>query len=152
MTSVDDCLAELHCSVAHTRKDLVLLSQRDRGDAVAAAAHPGAHASTDACVRREIREEAGLDSQPLGCAVVLEVNGPRARRRIAELVFRAGTFDSAAPIAGEPGLGPTRGAREYLKGIALHPAIAGFLPDLALGNAKHARHVGNWWLPGPATS
>lgn len=152
MKSTDDSLVELRCAMATTRKDAVLLLQRDSGDWVLPGGRPYAHESMGACVHRETHEETGLDVQPLSCALVLEVNNPGTRQRIVELVFLANKFDFAAPIAGEPGRRPIWVHWEDLKDVALHPPIAGFLPDLSRGNTKHARYLGNLWRPGPVVS
>lgn len=151
MKSADESLVELRCAMAILRKDAVLLLQRDDGDWVLPGGRPRAHESMGSCVRRETREETGLDIEPLGCALVLEVNDPHSRRRIVELVFVAGQFDSDAPTGGEPGRTPTWVSWEDLKGVALHPPIAGFLRDLSQGDGRHARYLGNLWRPGPVT-
>ncbi|MCV7051781.1 NUDIX domain-containing protein [Mycobacterium heidelbergense] len=148
MTSVDDSLVELRCAVAIVRRDAVLLLQRDLGDWVLPGGRPRPHESMGSCVRREAREETGLDIQPVGCALVLEVNDPQTHRRIVELVFLADEFDTAAPITGEPGRRPTWVCWDDLKDVVLHPPIAGFLRDLSRGGGKHARYLGNLWRPG----
>jgi 8-oxo-dGTP diphosphatase len=148
MKSADDSLVELRCAVAIVRRDAVLLLQRDGGDWVLPGGRPRPHESMGSCVRRETREETGLDIHPLGCALVLEVNDPQSRRRIVELVFLADKFDPAAPLTGEPGRRPMWVDWEDLRELALHPPIAGFLRDLSRGDAKHARYLGNLWRPG----
>lgn len=149
MRSVDDSLVELRCAVAIVRRDAVLLLQRDLGDWVLPGGRPRPHESMGSCVRREAREETGLDVQPGGCALVLEVNDPTTRRRIVELVFLADKFDSGAEITGEPGRWPMWVPWEDLKDVALHPPIGGFLRELSRGDGKHARYLGNLWRPGP---
>jgi 8-oxo-dGTP diphosphatase len=148
MRSADDSLVELRCAVAIVRRDAVLLLQRDLGDWVLPGGRPRPHESMGSCVRREAREETGLDIQPVGCALVLEVNDPETRRRVVELVFLADEFDTAAPISGEPGRQPLWVGWEDLKGVTLRPPIAGFLPDLSRRNGKYARYLGNLWRPG----
>lgn len=107
MKSTDESLVELRCAMAIVRKDAVLLLQRDDGDWVLPGGRPRSHESMVSCVRRETREETGLDIEPSGCALILEVNDPYSRRRIVELVFLADKFDSSAPTGGEPGRTPT---------------------------------------------
>lgn len=145
----DDSLVELRCAVVIVRRDAVLLLQRDLGDWVLPGGRPRPHESMGSCVRREAREETGLDIHPVGCALVVEVNDPQTRRRIVELVFMADEFDSAAPITGEPGRWPAWVAWQDLKEVELHPPIAGFLPDLSRRNGTFARYLGNLWRPGP---
>jgi 8-oxo-dGTP diphosphatase len=150
MASADDSLVELRCAVAIVRRDAVLLLKRcDRGDWVLPGGRPRPHESMGACVRREAREETGLDIQPVGCALVLEVNDPQTRQRLVELVFLAEEFDAAAMATGEPGRRPQWVRWEDLKDVALYPPIAGFLPDLARRGGKYARYLGNMWRPGP---
>lgn len=152
MKSADDSLVELRCAAAIVRRDAVLLVQRDTGDWVLPGGRPRPHESMGSCIRRETREETGLDIQPVGCAFVLEVNDPHSCRRIVALVFLADQFDAEAPLAGELGRRPVWVAWEDLKEIALHPPIAGFLRDLSRGDSKHARYLGNLWRPGPDIS
>jgi 8-oxo-dGTP diphosphatase len=150
MTSVDDTLVELRCAVAIVRKDAVLLVQRhDRGDWVLPGGRPRPHESMGSCVRRETREETGLEINPVGCAFVLEVNDPQNHRRIVEMVFFADEFDTAATLTGEPGRQPVWVSWDELKGVTLNPPIAGFLPDLSRRTSKYARYLGNMWRPGP---
>ncbi|MEB4211211.1 NUDIX hydrolase [Mycobacterium sp. 94-17] len=152
MKSADDSLVELRCAVAIIRRDAVLVLQRDSGDWVLPGGRPHPHESMGSCVRRETREETGLDIQPTDCALVLEVNDPRSHRRIVELVFVADQFDPTAPTMGEPGRTPMWVAWADLKDLALRPPIAGFLRDLSRGGGKHARYLGNLWRPGPVVS
>lgn len=147
--SIDDSLVELRCAVAIVRRGAVLLLQRDLGDWVLPGGRPRPHESMGSCVRREAREETGLDIDPVGCALVVEVNDPQTRRRIVELVFVADQFDSSAPIIAEHGRWPVWVGWQDLKDVELHPPIAGFLPDLSRRNDRYARYLGNLWRPGP---
>ncbi|HYB35747.1 MAG TPA: NUDIX hydrolase [Mycobacterium sp.] len=148
MTSLEDSLVELRCSVAVLRGDAVLLVERlDRGDWVLPGGRPHLHEGMTSCARRETREETGLDVYPNRCALVLEVNDHLTGRRIVELVFIAEEFDSASPVVGEPGRRPVWVGWDELKTVTLHPPIAGFLPDLRRGG--YARYLGNLWCPEP---
>ncbi|MGH3636281.1 MAG: NUDIX hydrolase [Mycobacterium sp.] len=108
---------------------------------------PHPHEGLASCARRETREETGLDVYPNRCALVLEVNDPVTRHRLVELVFAAEEFDTARPVAGEPGRPPAWVGWDELKTVTLHPPIAGFLPDLRRGG--YARYLGNVWPPEP---
>lgn len=149
MRSADESYVELRCAMAILRKDAVLLLQRDDGDWVLPGGRPRVQDSVGSCVRRETREENGLDIEPLCCALVLKVNDPRSRRRIVELVVVADKFDPDAPTGGEPGRTPTWASGEDLKGVARHPPIGGYLRDLSRGDRRHRRSLGNLRRPGP---
>lgn len=149
MTFADESLVDLRCAVVVVRRDAVLLLQRDLGDWVLPGGRPRPHESIGSCARREAREETGLDVQPVGCALVLEVNDPETHRRIVELVFLADEFDSDALITAEPGRRPMWVSWEDLKAVELRPPIAGFLRDLSRRDGKYARYLGNMWRPGP---
>jgi 8-oxo-dGTP diphosphatase len=149
VTSADNSLVELRCAVVVVRGDAVLLLHRhDRGDWVLPGGRLRPHESMGSCVR-ETREETGLDIQPVGCALVAEINDPRTRRRVVELVFPADEFDTAAPMIDEPGPRPLWVPWEDLKGVQPRPPIAGFPPELARRQGKNARYLGNLWRPGP---
>lgn len=99
------------------------------------------------CVRRETREETGLDVHLNRCGAVLEVNDPITRRRIVELVFVADEFEASAPLSGEPGRCPAWVAWDDLKGLTLRPPIGGVMPELARRGGANGRYLGNVWRP-----
>ncbi|HTQ18901.1 NUDIX hydrolase [Mycobacterium sp.] len=148
MTSADESLVELRCAVAVVRSDAVLLLQRDEcGDWVLPGGRPRPHESMASCARREVREETGLDIQPAGCALVLEVNDPETRRRVVELIFLADEFDTTVQLCGEPGRRPSWVGWHDLKDVVLRPPIAGYLPALTRRHGTYARYLGNLWRP-----
>lgn len=153
-TRVDEVsLVDLRCSIALMRKSTFLLVRRDETDDwVLPGGRPQPGESMAACVRRETREETGLDVRPSRCALVLEVIDPLRQRRVVELVFVADATDLDGPVSGEPGTTPEWVSGDRLRTIKLRPPIAGHLPNLSVREARGASYLGNMWRPDEARS
>lgn len=143
-----ESLVELRCAVAVVRRGAVLLLQRhDHGDRVLPGGRPRNHESMQSSARWETHGETGPDVLPHRCGLVLEVNDPISRRRIAELGLVADEFGASARLSGEPGRRPAWVSWDDLKCLTLRPPIGGFLPEPARRSGAHGRHLGNVWRP-----
>lgn len=141
---------DLRCSAVIVRDGEVLLLDRagsGRHDWVLPGGRPRQGETTVACVRREVREETGLDVDPQRCALILEVADPVHRDRMVEIVFLGTIVNDRAPV-GEPGRVPTWVPVERARRLNLRPPIAGYLTGIAAGTRDTAPYLGNMWRPG----
>ena len=143
----DDVLVDLRCSVVVIRDDHFLLIHRENTDDwVLPGGTPRTGESLAACVRRETREETGLDVTPRRCAFVLEVGGEGTDRRV-DLVFTANLYGDADPIAGEVGTTPQWVPLARLPELRMRPPLGGYLPALVRGDRGTAAYLGDMWRP-----
>lgn len=144
-----DSPVDLRCSAVLIRDENVLLIHRDGegyDDWVLPGGRPRPKESTAACVRREVREETGLDIDPQRCALVLEVIDPRNDERTVEIVF-VGMPIGESDLHGEPWKVPTWVPLVKVRELHLRPPIGGYLPGIVNGSRGTAAYLGNMWRP-----
>jgi 8-oxo-dGTP diphosphatase len=144
-----DVPVDLRCSVIVVRGAGVLLIHRagpGRDDWVLPGGRPRPGETTAACVRREVREETGLDVEPQRCALVLEVIDPATGERTVDLVF-IGAPIGHRDLVGEPGNTPIWVPLARIRDLELRPPIGGYLPGVVNGSRGTAAYLGNMWRP-----
>ncbi|HEX3785846.1 MAG TPA: NUDIX domain-containing protein [Pseudonocardiaceae bacterium] len=145
----------LRCSALVLREDTVLLCQRIN-DWVLPGGTPRVGESVAACVRREVREETGLDVNPVSVAFVLDATNPKVDDHLIEVVMLAQEEGEpgAAPQTVEDGLLPRFIALDHLPRVDMLPPIGGYIRAFH-GNGRMMRtaaYLGNVWRPRSATA
>ena len=146
-TQVDGTPVGLRCSAIVIRNNEVLLVHREVSDDwVLPGGAPEQGEGSGACVRREVREETGLNVDPTAVAFVYETIDPDRQDRTIDIVLYAEEPDRPAPIKCEPGLTPSFVAFDDLALIDLRPPIAGYLRGAVRSHPQRsAPYLGNLW-------
>lgn len=120
---------ELRCSGLVLRTGHLLVVGRDgRGDWVLPGGSPEPGEGSAASVRREVREETGVNVETGEVAFVFEVTDPGRQDRLIEIVFFAQEQGEQATLhSTEPGLTPQWVPVDELGRLQMRPPIAGYL-------------------------
>lgn len=149
-TARDGGPVELRCSGLIVRASQLLVVGRDgHGDWVLPGGSPEPGEGSAACVRREVREEAGVHVETGEVAFVFEVTDPGRQDRLVEIVFFARAQGEEATLhSTEAGLTPRWVPLDELGQIKLRPPIAGYLRGATRRvPGRSAPYLGNLWRP-----
>jgi ADP-ribose pyrophosphatase YjhB (NUDIX family) len=142
---------DLRCSAVLLRGSAVLLVHRtvdSSDDWVLPGGSPRIGETMQACARRELREETGLDAEPARVLLVLEAIAPETGLHTVDIVFTAKEYGPARmPELQEAGLEPVFIQLDVLADLDLRPPIAGHLRGTGAGRLQSAPYLGNMWRP-----